>query len=198
MVPDIEKIKETTHELTNVMFLLNGLAQKSVDERGFMTSFLSQLTLIEKNAKDHLSLFEKNRQQMEETVRQEAKAMATQMAKEAVALLQQELPRQVEEEGKKLTQTLVSAENSYAFLSKTMRTQSKRFWAGCLGGSLIGGLFSAVLVYTFVPKITPEMRSKIASSETFNMIMSHLDQKERDRLFSLPFKGARSPKKRDA
>jgi hypothetical protein len=181
-----EKIPtEEIKELTNAVFLMNGLQSKLAQESNLIATSVGQLTLISKNFQDCLTVLREQSQQIRPTIQDEAVNMAKIVANDIGQQFVQASSEQIEQILNKLQTTTRHIEQSLTTCNRSVNFFSRTTLILVLLSTLIGGGIGGGLVHYFIPPVSQLTKTQLEYGEFMLKVWPKMDPKDQEKLIAL-------------
>ncbi|MBW8309216.1 MAG: hypothetical protein K0M45_06220 [Candidatus Paracaedibacteraceae bacterium] len=181
-----EKIPtEEIKELTNAVFLMNGLQSKLAQESNLIATSVGQLTLISKSFQDCLTVLREQSQQIRPTIQEEATNMAKIVANDIGQQFVQASSEQIEQILNKLQITTRHIEQSLTTCNRSVNFFSRTTLILVLLSTLIGGGIGGGLVHYFIPPVSQLTKTQLEYGEFMLKVWPKMGSKDQEKLIAL-------------
>ncbi len=194
MTTDTSQLTESLKELSNTLFLINGIQKELSTERDLIVTTTSQMASTAKQFQGYLAKFEEGsaitQKRVEDTLHKEALQAAKVMANETARLFNENSSGQVTAILKKMQEASDHAEKQLSRYAK----KTKWCFALILVCTLVGGALGGWVTHALMPKMDAKLLERLDLGVVLHKVWPNLDQKDRDKIMNL-FKTTTLPQK---
>jgi hypothetical protein len=176
---------EEIKELTNAVFLMNGLQSKLAQESNLIATSVGQLTLISQSFQDCLTVLREQSQQIRPTIQEEATNMAKIVAQDIGQQFVHASSDQIQQTINKLQTTTRHIEQSLTSCNRSVNFFSRTSFLLILLSTLIGGGIGGGLVHYFMPPISQLTKTQLEYGEFMLKVWPKMDVKDQEKLIAL-------------
>lgn len=176
---------EQLQDLTNTLYLINGLHTKIAQEIKLMATTASQMTVATSGFQECLGILEAETHQLIPTLQNESRTMAQKIGQEAGQHFVKTSTEQVEKILSKLQTKTTAIENNLEECHKKINFFSRTTIILVLVSTLIGSLIGGGLVHYLFPPLDAKTAAQLRYGESLLNNWMKLDKKDRDKLVIL-------------
>ncbi|AIK95714.1 hypothetical protein [Candidatus Odyssella acanthamoebae] len=181
-----EKIQsDHIQDLTNALFLINGLHSKLSQESQLIATSVGQVNLAAKEFKDYLEILKRQAEKIQTTLQNESKIMGKMIAQEVSIHIAESASSELNKALSKLQMTSAAIELDLSNSSSNVRFFSRFTVILILLSTFLGGLIGGGMVHYLFPPINEQMGIRLHAGAMLSKAWPNLSQKERERIASL-------------
>ncbi len=172
-------------DLTNALFLINGLHSKLSQESQLIATSVGQVNLTAKEFKDYLEILKRQGEEIQTILQTESKIMGKMVAQEVSIHIAESASSELNKALSKLQMTTKVIERDLSMSKSSVQFFSRFTVILILVSTFVGGLIGGGMVHYLFPPINEQMKARLHMGEIFLKAWPKLSQKERERIASL-------------
>jgi uncharacterized phage infection (PIP) family protein YhgE len=175
---DEKEQSDPIQDLTNIVYLMNGLHTKLSQESHLMATSTGQIGQTANQLEESLNVLKKETATIQKTIQNELKHMGQKITQDVSVHIMESSSAELEKTLFKLQMVTHSIENNLSFWKRNITFL-------VLMGTLVGGLIGGGLVHFLYPPIDKHLSPKLEAGSLLLKAWPKLNAKERERIKSL-------------